>query len=161
MGAYTPVRLAFSKEYCRKIKSPITIGKSQRFFVGLCCLSGCIDRWICLYGERNKENEVATIGSKKQEDKIKVFATIAKKSFPEIDELSIKGAFRYGAKGAIEKSNYSEWSDVAKKPARERRLFFDLLLEQSKSHLEQLLGKEKTNVLIKKISLENEKYLKD
>ncbi|VVS94160.1 hypothetical protein [Desulfoluna spongiiphila] len=104
---------------------------------------------------------MATIGSKKQEEKIKVFATIAKSSFPEIDELAIKGAFRFAAKAAIEKSAYSEWSEVAKKPASERRRFFDGLLEESRGRLEQLLGKNDAAVLLKKIRIENETFLKD
>ncbi len=104
---------------------------------------------------------MATIGDKKQEEKIKAFAIIAKDNFPEINEISIKGAFRYGAKEAIEKSKHSEWAEVAKRPANERKIFFDMLLEQSKNHLERLIGKEKTEILIKKITLENQKYLKD
>lgn len=43
------------------------------------------------------------VGSKKQEKKIAEFATLAKRYYPDINELSIKGAIRYGVKAAIKK----------------------------------------------------------
>jgi len=104
---------------------------------------------------------MATIGSKKQEKKIAEFAKLAKKLYPDINELAIKGAFRYGAKAAIEKSRFSKWEEVAEQPATVRKKFFNLLMQESRTHLINIIGEGKVDDFIEKLKAENEKYLKD
>lgn len=104
---------------------------------------------------------MATIGSEKQERKIAEFAELAKRSYPNINELSIKGAFRYGAKAAIEKSQFSKWEEIADQPAAVRKEFFNLVMQESRTHLQNIIGKEKVDDFIEKLKAENEKYMKD
>ena len=103
---------------------------------------------------------MATIGSKKQEEKLNEFAKIAKNAFPEVNELTIKGAFRYGAKAAVEKSQFSSWTEISKQSEGERRKFFDTLLEEARPHLESAIDRKNVEYLIKQIKLANDKYLK-
>jgi len=103
---------------------------------------------------------MATIGAKKQEEKISKLAKAAKSIFPDIDEMSIKGAFRYGAKSAIEKSRFSKWAEIVELPESERRKFFDSLIQEARLHFESMLNKADVDQLVKKLKAENEKYIK-
>lgn len=100
------------------------------------------------------------VGAKKQEEKLILIAKMAKKLFPDVNELAVKGALRYGAKAAIEKSQFSDWSEVADQPESVRRNFFDKLLQEARPYLENLIGKEKIDDFIRKVRVENEKFLK-
>ena len=104
---------------------------------------------------------MAILGSGKQEKKITEFAQLAKRTYSDINELSIKGAFRLGAKAAVEKSQFSMWEEIADQPPRVRRTFFDLLMAESRAHLINVLGKEKVDDFIEILKAENEKYLKE
>jgi len=101
------------------------------------------------------------VGSEKQEKKLTEFAKLAKQLFPNVNELSVKGAFRFGARAAIKKFNFSSWEDMAKQPASMRRKFFDELLKEARPYLINIIGNEKIDDFIEKVKAENEKYLKD
>ena len=101
------------------------------------------------------------VGSEKQEKKLAEFARLAKQLFPDINELSVKGAFRFGAKVALEKFNFSSWQDMAKQPASVRRKFFKILLQEARPYLINIVGEENVDDFIEKVKVENEKYLKD
>jgi len=104
---------------------------------------------------------MATIGSKKQEKKISELSRIANEIFPDVPVASFKGAFRLGAKEAVEKSRFESWEEVVKEPADIRRTFFESLLNEAASYFIKLVGKENVDSLIEKLKAENEKYLKD
>jgi hypothetical protein len=105
--------------------------------------------------------KLATLGSEKQEKKLNEFANLAKKIFPDINELPVKGALRYGANAAIEKSPFSHWEEIAEQPVSVRRKFFHSLLQEARPHLIHVIGEEKVDGFIEKVKVENEKYLKD
>ena len=85
---------------------------------------------------------MAIVGMKMQEEKLKEFAKMAKDFFPDVNELAIKGALRYGVKAAIEKSQFPDWNEVANQPSQARRKFFDILLQEAKPQLEIQIGKK-------------------
>jgi hypothetical protein len=103
---------------------------------------------------------MAVVGTKMQEEKLKEFAKMAKDLFPDVNELAIKGALRYGIKAAIEESQFSGWDEVADQSSQARRKFFDILLQEAKPQLEIQIGKEHIDGLIRRIKLDNEKYIK-
>lgn len=103
---------------------------------------------------------MAVIGEKKQEEKLKELAKIAKDLFPDVNELAVKGAFRHAAKAAIEKSGFTSWGEVAEKPPSVRKKFFETLLQEAKPHLAVQLSKENVDEFIKKAKMVNEKYVK-
>mgnify|MGYP000518220968 CR=1 FL=1 len=104
---------------------------------------------------------MATKGAEKQEKKISEFAEIANSEFPDIGIMSFKGAFRWGAKNAVENSRFEDWQEVVKQPPAIRREFFKNLLEESKPHLKKLIGEDSVNSLLDTLLRENEKYLQD
>jgi len=104
---------------------------------------------------------MATIGSKKQEKKIAELSRIANEMYPDVNVASFKGAFRLGAKAAVEKSRFESWEEVVKEPADIRRAFFESLLNEAVSYFIKLVGEKNVDSLIEKIKVENEKYLKD
>jgi hypothetical protein len=61
----------------------------------------------------------------------------------------------------MEKSQFSNWKEMAEQPATVRRKFFHLLLQEARSHLMNIIGKDKVDDFIEKVKVENEKYLKD
>ncbi len=75
--------------------------------------------------------------------------------------LYLVSAFRLGAKAAIEKSQFSNWGEMAEQPSPVRRKFFNLLLREARPHLVTAIGKEKVDHFIEKVRAENEKNLKD
>jgi len=103
---------------------------------------------------------MATVGAKKQEEKLTEFAKIAKNAFPKVNEMSIKGALRYGAGAAIKKSQFSNWAEVVEQSAAVRKAFFETLLEEARPQLQSLVGKDNIEYLIEQIKLANKKYLK-
>ncbi len=104
---------------------------------------------------------MSTKGAEKQERKISELAEIANMDFPDIEVRTFKGAFRFGAKRAVEKSQFESWEEVSKQPASIRRNFFKTLLEESRSHLNRIIGEDKVQPLLDKLEKENEKYLQD
>ena len=104
---------------------------------------------------------MSTKGAEKQERKISELAEIANQDFPDIEVRTFKGAFRFGAKSAVEKSQFESWEEVSQQPVSIRRKFFKSLLEESRSHLNRILGEDKVQPLLDKLENENEKYLQD
>ena len=102
-----------------------------------------------------------TLGARKQEEKLKELAMIAKRAFPDADEMAIKGALRQGAREALKESHFSSWAGVASQPAAVRRDFFDRLLERARPKLKILLGEEGLDALLGRMRAANEKYLRD
>jgi len=101
---------------------------------------------------------MSTKGAEKQEKKITELAEIANKDFPDIGVMSFKGAFRFGAKSAVEKSQFNNWEEVVNQPPNIRRNFFKSLLEESRPHLKRLIGEESLQPLLDKLIKEIGKF---
>ena len=81
---------------------------------------------------------MAILGAEKQEEKIVEMGKTGREMFPEISLMNFKGAFRMGVKSALEKSGYQEWKELVDKTKTEKKKFFDLILDGSRHHLENL-----------------------
>jgi hypothetical protein len=103
---------------------------------------------------------MSILGERKQEAKLAEFGKIAKEINPNVDELAVKGAFRFAVKSTIEKSRFSNWAEVTKQPPSIRKNFFASLIRESKPRLDPIIGKENLDNFVERIMLENEKYLK-
>lgn len=102
---------------------------------------------------------MAIIGEKRQEAKLKEFAAIARRFYPDVNEWSIKGAFRIGVKAAMAQNGYDHWGQVVDQPADERRRFFNTMLEEARPYLKSVVGGD-VDRFVYTIKVENEKYLK-
>ncbi|SKA73817.1 hypothetical protein SAMN02745704_00535 [Paucidesulfovibrio gracilis DSM 16080] len=77
-------------------------------------------------------------GMRRQEEKIESLANIVVELRPEMEKLSVKGAFRLGLNDALKECDYSAWKDLAERPRSEREHFSGRLLENALHHLQKM-----------------------
>ncbi len=99
-------------------------------------------------------------GNKKQEDKIIYLGKVAKKMFPEISKVLFDEIFRHGIEAALKEHNYNQWSDVLKEQPVTRKNFFESILKESKTYLQETgLKEDQIKKLIIKLGKKNRRYL--
>lgn len=77
------------------------------------------------------------LGDDFQERKIAEMSEHAHKLFPQIGLHVLKGMFRVSIRAALAREHEETWQRVHQRPARERKAFFERILEGTRAILEE------------------------
>lgn len=100
-------------------------------------------------------------GNTKQEQKIESMAAIVADLYPELSIISVKGAFRFGVRSALEQSGFSSWSEVAEQKIAVKQNFFKRLTDGTINHLIKMgLPHDMVTSVRTRLLKENQQFLK-
>ncbi|WP_147819529.1 hypothetical protein [Salidesulfovibrio onnuriiensis] len=101
-------------------------------------------------------------GNAKQEQKIASMAALVADLYPGLTVISVKGAFRFGVKSALEQFGFSTWAEVADQTVTVKQDFFKLLTDKAVTHLTKMgLPQDMTTTVRTRLIKENQQFLRN